>query len=125
MVRVFSRDDGTTVIEDLDASIVASDRGPRTSQPTTSISFLRGDTETVVRNRYRLPDDVPSYHNAPNRVYVFVMAGSLNLEVASGDRRTLVPGDVALLEDMTGEGHISRGRADLATVMLAESSQSP
>ena len=118
MIRVYSRSDGTTAIEEIQHVVVSYGAGPRVSEPATSVSFVRGDTESVVRDAYGLTGEGPTFHNAPARVYVFVLSGSLELEVASGDKRTLGPGEVALLEDMTGEGHISRGMAELGTVML-------
>jgi len=48
------------------------------------------------------------FHNAPCRQYVVNLEGSLELEVGSGEKRRLNPGDILLGEDLTGEGHITR-----------------
>ncbi len=39
------------------------------------------------------------------RQFFTVLNGMLEVEVGDGEVRQLVPGDVVLLEDMTGRGH--------------------
>jgi quercetin dioxygenase-like cupin family protein len=48
------------------------------------------------------------WHRAPRRQFVIILGGELEIEVASGEKRRLGPGDVLLAEDTTGHGHLSR-----------------
>jgi len=62
------------------------------------------------------------WHPAPRRQFIFMLAGELEVEVSDGEVRKFVPGDVLLVEDTAGQGHISRvvskERAYLAVVPL-------
>ena len=48
------------------------------------------------------------FHNAPARQYIALMDGEIEIETSSGETRTFKPGDVLLVEDITGKGHRSR-----------------
>jgi hypothetical protein len=52
---------------------------------------------------------VQDWHNAPRRQYVMVLSGGIEIEVGSGEKRVLKVGDVLVAEDVTGQGHITRG----------------
>ncbi|NOR14063.1 MAG: cupin domain-containing protein, partial [Candidatus Aminicenantes bacterium] len=62
------------------------------------------------------------WHPAPRRQFIFMLIGELEVEVSDGEVRKFVPGDVMLVEDTTGQGHISHvignERAYLAVVPL-------
>lgn len=47
-------------------------------------------------------------HVAPRRQLILCMAGSVEIELGSGEKRRFEPGDVYLADDLTGEGHIHR-----------------
>ena len=48
------------------------------------------------------------FHQAPARQFVIVLSGVLEAETTDGEKRRLTAGDVALVEDTTGRGHITR-----------------
>lgn len=48
------------------------------------------------------------FHNAPRRQFVITISGVGELECGDGSRRRFGPGDVLLVEDTTGQGHITR-----------------
>jgi hypothetical protein len=48
------------------------------------------------------------FHNAPRRQYIINLEGERELEIGDGTRRLLKPGDIVLVEDTTGRGHITR-----------------
>lgn len=73
-----------------------------------------------------MPDDVRNTdaHPAPRRQLVIVLAGQFEIETTDGDRRMFAPGDVALFEDTTGLGHVTRvlkAPASFVAVSLASS----
>ena len=49
-----------------------------------------------------------SWHNAPRRQYILMLDGAVEVTVSDGETRTFRGGDIVLVEDTTGRGHISR-----------------
>jgi mannose-6-phosphate isomerase-like protein (cupin superfamily) len=48
------------------------------------------------------------WHPTPNRQYIFIISGMLEVEVSDGESRIFKPGQTILVEDTTGVGHRSR-----------------
>src|SRR5262245_12226754 len=48
------------------------------------------------------------WHPTPRRQFLFYLAGQAEIQVSDGEVRTFGPGDILLLEDTTGTGHVSR-----------------
>ena len=48
------------------------------------------------------------WHNAPQRQFVIVLDGLVEIEIGDGGKRRLGAGDILFAEDVTGQGHISR-----------------
>jgi hypothetical protein len=48
------------------------------------------------------------FHNAPRRQFVITISGLAELECGDGTRRRFGPGDILLVDDTTGQGHITR-----------------
>ncbi|MCK5680990.1 DUF861 domain-containing protein [bacterium] len=48
------------------------------------------------------------WHNAPRRQYVVILEGRVDFTVSDGECRRFGPGDIVLLEDVSGKGHCSR-----------------
>jgi hypothetical protein len=48
------------------------------------------------------------WHRAPERQFIVMLDGGVEIEVSDGSRRTFGGGDVLLMEDTTGRGHRSR-----------------
>jgi hypothetical protein len=48
------------------------------------------------------------WHRAPQRQFVVLLNGAIEIEVSDGARRTFSSGDVLLLEDTSGRGHRAR-----------------
>jgi len=48
------------------------------------------------------------WHPAPARQLLFIIKGSAEFTVSSGEKRRYAGGDVLLLEDTEGEGHCSK-----------------
>jgi hypothetical protein len=66
------------------------------------------------------PGRVADWHTAPRRQYVITLSGHAELEVAGGEKISLGPGDIDLVEDTTGKGHITRtvGTEDRVTIQI-------
>ena len=54
----------------------------------------------------------PSYnydfHNAPQRQYIILLDGEIEIETSAGEKRQFQGGDILLAEDTTGKGHRTR-----------------
>ena len=64
----------------------------------------------------RLPrGKVQDWHNPAHRQYILVLNGKCEVEIAGGKKLLMTPGQIVLLEDVTGKGHITRsiGSEDL------------
>jgi uncharacterized cupin superfamily protein len=48
------------------------------------------------------------FHNAPQRQFLVLLDGEIEIETSLGEKRTFRAGDVLLLEDVTGKGHRTR-----------------
>lgn len=48
------------------------------------------------------------FHNAPQRQYIILLDGEIEIETSTGDKRTFKGGDILLMEDTTGKGHKTR-----------------
>jgi hypothetical protein len=48
------------------------------------------------------------WHPTPRRQFLFYLAGQTEIRVSDGEVRSFGPGDILLLEDTTGKGHVSR-----------------
>jgi hypothetical protein len=53
------------------------------------------------------PSEV-AWHVAPQRQFAINLTGELEVEVSDGARRRIGPGDLVLLEDTYGKGHVTR-----------------
>lgn len=61
-----------------------------------------------------------AFHNAPRRQYVLVLAGVMEIEVGSGEKRQFRAGEMVLAEDLDGQGHMTRvlGDSDRLAMIL-------
>ena len=48
------------------------------------------------------------WHPSPRRQLYINLGGRLEAKVADGETRRVGPGDIVLLEDLTGKGHVTR-----------------
>lgn len=55
---------------------------------------------------WRFPEDLQhSWRNPPCRVFLVILKGAVKVEVSGGEALVLKAGDLALFEDLEGEGH--------------------
>ena len=48
------------------------------------------------------------WHNAPQKQYIVILEGEVEIEVSTGEKKIFGGGDVLLVEDVEGQGHRSR-----------------
>ena len=73
---------------------------------------LRQDVErlpaTGIVFRETTADYENSWHRAPRRQYVISLAGGISITASEGETRHIGAGEIVLVEDTTGKGHITR-----------------
>jgi hypothetical protein len=99
ITRVYSDSNGDSHFEDI--VIPLQDAGP--------IGYL---TETIPANGVVFREVAPTYdysfHTAPQKQYIILLDGEIEIETSLGDKRIFKAGEVLLMEDTTGKGHKTR-----------------
>lgn len=49
-----------------------------------------------------------NFHTAPEKQYIILLDGEIEIETSLGDKRIFKAGEVLLMEDTTGKGHKTR-----------------
>lgn len=115
--RIVRTDDGGSAFEEAEVPLteqqVAHGTPPMLVGALSSgsgVLFLRGDEF----------DSAP--HPAPRRQWVVMLRGAIEIEVSDGARRRFGPGDLVLVTDTTGRGHVTFARGDppLEALFIAE-----
>ena len=96
IVRIFNDKNGDSYFEDV--SILLEDVG--------SVGKL---SEDIPAKNIIFREVDPSYdwdfHTAPQRQYIILLDGEIEIETSLGDKRQFKAGDVLLAEDTEGKGH--------------------
>lgn len=67
--------------------------------------WLSGLDVTKIRFGTRAPGVMQDWHPAPQRQFVIILSGSLEIGFEDGSKKVFGPGDARLVEDTTGKGH--------------------
>ena len=96
VTRIYSDANGDSHFEDF--NILLNDSGP--------IGLL-SDPLKVKEIIFREVEQAYDYdfHNAPQKQYLVLLDGVIEIETSTGEIRHFKAGDILLLEDTTGKGH--------------------
>jgi hypothetical protein len=99
ITRLYTGDDGESHFEDIDIPLRDAGEIGRLSelQPTTGIIFR----ETGADYDY-------DWHTAPRRQYIILLDNGVDITIGDGTTRRFEVGEILLVEDTTGRGHITR-----------------
>jgi quercetin dioxygenase-like cupin family protein len=89
--RMFTDTDGKSRWEEIDLDAMPD--------------WTRGLDATAVRFASRPLGELQDWHPAPQRQFVFIISGRLEIGFEDGSTRVFGPGDARLVEDTTGKGH--------------------
>ena len=103
IVRVFATADGGSRVEEVLISPEAK------SIPVTNMT-------ASVYNGSGMTSE-PDWHTAPRKQFAINMTGELEVEVSDGTRR-LIGSDLVYLEDLTGQGHVTRPQGPITNVFI-------
>ena len=104
VTRIFAGADGRARIERREVPLQPDRSGRATSPDLPASRLFFRDTP---------PAHVRELHNAPQRQFIFVAAGTAEVELDDGTRRRFGPGEVMFVEDTAGGGHITRTLGEL------------
>jgi hypothetical protein len=101
--RLYTDAQGESHFEDVDIEFVESTSSGRFSKrlPATSLIFRQ------VQPTYDL-----DWHNAPRRQYIINLDNGVQITASDGEARVIGAGEVLLVEDTTGKGHLSKAVND-------------
>ena len=114
VARVFTGDDGRSHFGEIELSFEAQGEGAAVSTPIPvgHAVFRKSD-----QSGHELIDD---FHTASKRLLVIKLEGQSEIEVGDGAKRVFGPGDVHILEDLTGEGHRGRLLSERSLTLILE-----
>ncbi len=115
IVKVTADDEGVTHFSEEEVAFAEVDYAPPSppvlvsaTTPAAGFLFIEGD---------------PSYdsglHPSPARQIVVILRGSVEVEVSDGEIREFGQGSVVLVEDVEGDGHITRATNGGGAVLMA------
>lgn len=108
--RMFTGSDGRATWEEVDLA--------KTPQ------WLEGIDVTKIRFGFRPPGQLQDWHPAPQRQFVIILSGQLEIGFEDGTKKVFGPGDARLVEDTTGKGHTTIALGDepcvTATIVLRD-----
>ncbi|WP_312992783.1 hypothetical protein [Chryseobacterium flavum] len=96
ITRIFSDERGETHFENIEIPLV--DQG--------DIGFLSETFEVKKLQFRKVPADYDfDFHCAPQKQYIALLDGGVEIETSQGDKREFQTGEILLVEDVTGKGH--------------------
>jgi len=98
-LRLFTGPDGLTHAEHVEMKFNPSG----TNAEVNKLLPLTGSVEI----HRTAAESVHDWHRAPQRQYIITLSGHAEIEVAGGKKFVVGPGDIDLVEDTTGKGHIT------------------
>lgn len=99
ITRIYTGADGVTHFEDLEIPLVEQGDIGALSERESATGIIFRET----------PGDYDyDWHPAPQRQYILMLDGAVEIEVGDGEVRRFGTGEVLLVEDTEGRGHKAR-----------------
>ena len=89
--RMFTNNNGNSQWENIDLEQVPN--------------WTKGIDVTQIRFSQHEPGDMQTWHPAPQRQFVIILSGNLEIGFEDGTKKIFGPGDARLVEDINGKGH--------------------
>jgi hypothetical protein len=99
ITRVYSDINGDTHFEEIEIPLTQAGNAGQLSDvlPATGIIFREVE-----------PSYDWNFHPAPQKQYIVLLDGEIEIETSLGEKRIFTAGEVLLVEDTTGKGHKTR-----------------
>ena len=99
IIWLYTGNDGESHFEDIEVPLEDEGSIGRLSTPQKATGVIFRETAE---------DYDYDWHNAPQRQYIIMLDAGVEITVGDGTKRVINQGDVLLVEDTTGHGHVSR-----------------
>jgi len=97
--RIYSDTDGDSHFEDVKIPLTQAGMVGKLSEAIATKSLIFREVD---------PTYDWDFHCAPQRQYIVLLDGEIEIETSLHDKRTFRAGDILLVEDTTGKGHKTR-----------------
>jgi hypothetical protein len=104
MTRIYTGTDGLSHSEQIEMKLTPNGTS---AMKATSAEFSSRPTAPA-----------GDWHTGPRRQFVITLSGRAELEVANGQKVPIGPGNINLIEDTTGKGHITHNIDDRIVVTI-------
>jgi len=98
LIRVYNDADGESHIDDVEIEL----DGEGTEGQASHMWSVEGIIFREIQ-----PGGSADWHPAPRRQLAINLSGEANIEVSDGTKRRVGPGQIFLVEDTTGKGHLN------------------
>ena len=99
VVRIFSDENGDSHFEDITIPLTDAGSIGKLSDKIRAQHIIFREVE---------PAYDYEYHNAPQRQYIILLDGEIEIETSLGEKRKFRGGEILLVEDTQGKGHKTR-----------------
>lgn len=99
VTRLYTGADGEAYFEDFDIPLTDAGSIGHLSELYPAIGIIFRETP---------PEYDYTWHTAPRRQFIIMLDGAVDVTIGDGTTRRFGTGDILLVEDTTGRGHISR-----------------
>lgn len=96
IVRIYSDNNGDSHFEDILVTLTKSGEVGSLSESIPVKDIIFREVE---------PSYDWDFHTAPQRQYIVLLDGEIEIETSLGEKRQFKAGDILLMEDTTGKGH--------------------
>jgi len=96
VTRIYSDSDGNSHFEDIEISLTDAGNIGKLSAGLAAKEIIFREVE---------PSYDWNFHTAPQKQYIILLDGEIEIETSLGDKRTFKAGEVLLVEDTIGKGH--------------------
>lgn len=99
VTRVYTDRTGNSRFEEVSIPLFGKGEIGALSEPIPAENLMFREVE---------PDYDYDFHNAPQRQYIILIDGKIEIETSLGEKRVFGAGDILLMEDTNGKGHKTR-----------------
>ncbi len=99
VTRIYTREDGISAFSEVEVPLHDQGAIGRISDPVAVTSLMFRETPA---------DHHHDWHQAPRRQYIVLLDGEIEITVGTGESRRFSGGEILLVEDTTGNGHLTR-----------------
>lgn len=121
-VRIAADAEGESHFEDV--RLAGEERPGANATSLVSVSAALGVEDAFFRRVVREASDAEP-HNVAVPELIVLLVGEMRVTVSDGESREFGPGSVVLAEDVTGRGHVTRGRGDSPRLTLVARLERP